>query len=143
MTDRIAGIALLAVSLGYVWLSTGYQASYSDPLGPALFPRVVGLPAIILSLMLVVWPRHRADWAGPDGLARQAAALALLVGYAVLLEPVGFVPTTFAALLGLSLLMGARPLQGLLTAAIAAPVLYLLFDRLMGLPLPLLGRWIT
>ena len=77
------------------------------------------------------------------GLARQAAALALLVGYAVLLEPVGFVPTTFAALLGLSLLMGARPLQGLLTAAIAAPVLYLLFDRLMGLPLPLLGRWIT
>ena len=27
------------------------------------------------------------------------------------------------------------------TAGIAAPGLYLLFDRLMGLPLPLLGTW--
>lgn len=143
MSDRIAGAVLLALSLGYVWLSLGYQAAYSDPLGPALFPRVIGIPAIILSLMLAVWPRHRADWAGPDGLARQAAALALLVGYALLLEPLGFVPTSFLAMLGLSLLMGARPVQAAATAAIAAPGLYVLFDRLMGLPLPLLGHWIT
>lgn len=143
MSDRIAGVVLLALSLGYVWLSLGYQAAYSDPLGPALFPRVIGIPAIILSLMLAVWPRHRADWAGPDGLGRQGSALALLVGYALLLEPLGFVPTSFLAMLGLSLLMGARPAQAALTAAIAAPGLYVLFDRLMGLPLPLLGHWIT
>lgn len=143
MTDRIAGIVFLAVSLGYVWLSLGYQAAYSDPLGPALFPRVIGVPAILFSLMLAVWPRHQARWAGPDGLARQAAALGVLIGYALLLEPLGFVPSSFLALLCLSLLMGARPTQGLLLAGLAAPGLFLLFDRLMGLPLPLLGHWIT
>lgn len=89
----------------------------------------------------MIWPRHNADWAGPAGLLRQAAALGLLLGYALLLEPLGFVPSTFAAVLGLGLLMGAPPIRGFLTAGIAAPGLYILFDRLMGLPLPMIGTW--
>lgn len=141
MTDRLAGLAFLLLATGYVWLSAGYTAGFGDPLGPAIFPRVIGIPAIILGLTLVIWPRHNAHWAARVGLMRQGAAVALLIGYALLLEPVGFVPVTFAAILGLGLLMGAPPLHGFVTAALAAPGLYLLFDRLMGLPLPLLGTW--
>ncbi|WP_157994756.1 tripartite tricarboxylate transporter TctB family protein [Paracoccus tegillarcae] len=143
MTDRLSGLFFFLLATGYVWLSAGYTAGFGDPLGPAIFPRVVGIPAIILSLSLMIWPRHNATWAGRDGLLRQAAAVAILIGYALLLEPVGFVPTTFAAILGLALLMGAPPIKGLLTAALAAPGLYLLFDRAMGLPLPLLGTWFS
>ena len=141
MTDRLAGLAFFLLAAGYVWLSAGYTAGFGDPLGPAIFPRVVGIPAIVLGLTLAIWPSHNASWAGSGGLARQGAAIAILIGYALLLEPLGFVPTTFAAILGLGLLMGAPVLAGFLTAAIAAPGLYLLFDRLMGLPLPLLGTW--
>ncbi|QIR84629.1 tripartite tricarboxylate transporter TctB family protein [Paracoccus sp. AK26] len=141
MTDRLAGICFFLLAAGYVWLSAGYTAGFGDPLGPAIFPRVIGIPAILLGLSLMIWPRHNAIWAGPAGLLRQAAALGLLLGYALLLEPVGFVPSTFAAVLGLGLLMGAPPVRGLLTAGIAAPGLYLLFDRLMGLPLPMIGTW--
>lgn len=141
MTDRLAGICFFLLAAGYLWLSTGYTASFGDPLGPAIFPRVIGIPAILLGLALTIWPRHSADWAGPAGLLRQAAALGLLLGYALLLEPLGFVPSTFAAILGLGLLMGAPPARGFLTAGIAAPGLYLLFDRLMGLPLPMIGTW--
>ena len=141
MTDRLAGLAFFLLAAGYVWLSAGYTAGFGDPLGPAIFPRVVGIPAIVLGLTLAIWPSHNASWAGSGGLARQGAAIAILIGYALLLEPLGFVPTTFAAILGLGLLMGAPALAGFLTAAIAAPGLYLLFDRLMGLPLPLLGTW--
>ena len=141
MTDRLAGICFFLLAAGYVWLSAGYTAGFGDPLGPAIFPRVIGIPAILLGLSLMIWPRHNAIWAGPAGLLRQAAALGLLLGYALLLEPVGFVPSTFAAVLGLGLLMGAPPVRGLLTAGIAAPGLYLLFDRLMGLPLPMFGTW--
>ena len=141
MTDRLAGICFFLLAAGYVWLSAGYTAGFGDPLGPAIFPRVIGIPAILLGLSLMIWPRHNAIWVGPAGLLRQAAALGLLLGYALLLEPVGFVPSTFAAVLGLGLLMGAPPVRGLLTAGIAAPGLYLLFDRLMGLPLPMIGTW--
>lgn len=141
MTDRISGLFFVLLATGYVWLSAGYTAGFGDPLGPAIFPRVVGFPAIILGLSLMIWPRHNAKWAGREGLLRQAAAIALLIGYALLLEPLGFVPSTFAAILGLGLLMGAPPAKGVLTAGLAAPGLYLLFDRLMGLPLPLFGTW--
>ncbi|WP_299363899.1 tripartite tricarboxylate transporter TctB family protein [uncultured Paracoccus sp.] len=139
MTDRVAGLAFVLLAAGYVWLSAGYTASFGDPLGPAIFPRVVGIPAVVLGLALVIWPGHNARWAGRDGMIRQAAAVAILIGYALLLEPLGFVPTSFAVLLGLSLLMQAPPVPAVLTAAVAAPALYLLFDRVMGLPLPLLG----
>jgi putative tricarboxylic transport membrane protein len=141
VTDRLAGLCFFLLAAGYVWLSTGYTAGFGDPLGPAIFPRVIGIPAILLGLSLIIWPRHNAYWAGSTGLLRQAAALGLLLGYALLLEPAGFVPTTFAAVLGLGLLMGAPPIRGLLTAGIAAPGLYILFDRLMGLPLPMIGTW--
>ncbi|WP_265502485.1 tripartite tricarboxylate transporter TctB family protein [Paracoccus beibuensis] len=141
MTDRLAGICFFLLAAGYVWLSAGYTAGFGDPLGPSIFPRVIGIPAVLLGLSLMIWPRHNADWAGADGLLRQGAALLLLVGYALLLEPLGFVLSTFVAVLGLGLLMGAPPIRGVLTAGISAPGLYLLFDRLMGLPLPALGTW--
>lgn len=141
MTDRLAGLCFFLLAAGYLWLSAGYTAGFGDPLGPAIFPRVIGIPAIVLGLSLAIWPRHDAVWAGPAGLLRQAAALVLLLGYALLLEPAGFVPSTFAAILGLGLLMGAPPIPAVLTAGIGASGLYLLFDRLMGLPLPLIGTW--
>lgn len=143
MSDRLAGFAFFLLATGYVWLSAGYTTSFGDPLGPAIFPRIIGFPAILLSLSLVIWPRHNATWTGPAGLLRQAIAIAILLAYALLLEPVGFVPMTFIAVFGLALLMGAPTLRGLLVAALAAPGLYLLFDRLMGLPLPLLGTWFS
>ena len=143
MSDRLAGCAFFLLATGYVWLSAGYTTSFGDPLGPAIFPRLIGIPAILLSLSLVIWPRHNAAWAGPAGLARQAIAIVILLAYALLLEPVGFVPMTFIAVFGLGLLMGAPPLRGLLVAALAAPGLYALFDRMMGLPLPLLGTWFS
>lgn len=141
MTDRLAGVCFFLLATGYVWVSTGYTAGFGDPLGPAIFPRVIGIPAVLLGLSLMIWPRHNAEWAATDGLLRQGAALVLLLGYALLLEPLGFVPSTFAAVLGLGLLMGAPPIKGFLTAGLAAPGLYLLFDRLMGLPLPVIGTW--
>lgn len=141
MTDRLSGLFFFLLATGYVWLSAGYTAGFGDPLGPAIFPRVIGIPAMILSLSLIIWPRHNATWADRAGLARQAAAVAILISYALLLEPMGFVPATFTAMLGLALLMGAPPVKALVTAGLAAPGLYLLFDRVMGLPLPLFGNW--
>jgi putative tricarboxylic transport membrane protein len=143
VSDRLAGLALLLVSAGYLWAAGGYQASFGDPLGPAAFPRMIAVPAVLLSVLLIVWPGREADWAGGLRLLRQAAALGLLVGYALLLEPLGFVPATFLAIAGLAMLMAAGPVKAIAAGAVLAPGLYLIFDRLMGLPLPLLGPLFT
>lgn len=143
MTDRIAGLFGVVLSGAYLWLAAGYTTSFGDPLGPAMFPRVIGIPALILSLALAIWPGHHATWAGRAGLARQAAAIAILLGYALLLEPLGFVLSTMLALLGMGRLMDARWWQAAAVAVVSAPFLYLLFDWFLGLPLPLLGDWIS
>lgn len=142
MSDRVAGLILLVLSGIYVWLAGGYRAGFGDPLGPAAFPRIVGIPAMALSLLLIIWPGTEPDWARDSRLLRQGAALAALLGYAFLLEPLGFVLSTFIAVAALSLLMRASPRAAILSGAGIAPALWLLFDRLLGLPLPLAGSWL-
>lgn len=139
MSDRLAGLVLLVLSASYLWAASGYRAGFGDPLGPSAFPRMIGIPAVALSALLIVWPGPEARWARGWRLLRQAAALAVLVGYALLLDPLGFVPSTFLAVSLLAILMEAGPLRAVFTGLAVAPSLYLLFDRVMGLPLPLFG----
>jgi len=141
MSDRIAGVLLTAIALGYVILASGFTTGFGDPLGPAMFPRLIGIPAVLLAATLVLWPGSAPDWADGPRLARQVGALATLLGYALILEGLGFVPATFLLVFLMALLMGAKPIPGALLGAVASPALFILFDQLLGLPLPLLGSW--
>ncbi|WP_340109756.1 tripartite tricarboxylate transporter TctB family protein [Pikeienuella sp. HZG-20] len=143
MSDRVAGLILFVISGVYVWLAGGYTAGFGDPLGPAAFPRIIGVPAMALSALLVIWPGPEPEWARGGRLLRQGAALAVLLGYALLLEPLGFVLSTLLAIAALALLMRAPPRAALLSGAAVAPALWLLFDRVLGLPLPLAGSWLS
>lgn len=140
MSDRIAGALLLVISLWYVATASSYGTSYGDPLGPSAFPRIVGVPAILFSLSLLVWPDPDPAWERGRPLLRQAAAVATLIGYALLLERLGFVLATFLAVAALGLLMRAPPARAALSALVMSPVLFVIFDRLLGLPLPLLPK---
>ena len=139
MSDRIAGIAIAAIALFYVIAAGSYGTSFGDPLGPSVFPRMVGIPALLLALSLVIRPGPAPDWARGGRLLRQAAALGVLIGYALLLEPLGFPLASFLAIALLGTLMGAPVRKGALAGLVAAPLLFLLFDRLLGLPLPMIG----
>lgn len=141
MSDRIAGVVLTALALGYVLLAGNYEAGYGDPLGPAMLPRIVGIPAIALAASLIVWPGQKAEWAKGPRLLLQAAAVATLIAYALLLERVGFLASTVVLLGVMALYMGARPLPALALGLVGSPLLYALFDRALGLPLPLLGSY--
>ena len=75
------------------------------------------------------WPRGRA-------LRKQVLALIAFVAYAYLLEPLGFVASTFLAVAVLGRLLGARLWQAAAAGAAIAIVLFVLFDTLLSLPLP-------
>jgi putative tricarboxylic transport membrane protein len=73
---------------------------------------------------------------------RTAALAGLLIAYALLLPWIGYVPAIFLLLLASGLLAGA-PLGLTLgvTAAAGAPFLWLLFDRLLQVRLPVGTLW--
>lgn len=141
MSIRLTGAAILAIAAFYVWISQGYTAPFGDVLGPAVFPLIVGIPAILLSASLVVAPAGRVSWPPAGRMARQAAALAILVGYAWLLRPLGFPIATFALIAGLGIVLGGETLKALGLGAVVSPVLWVLFDQVLGLPLDMLGAW--
>lgn len=135
MSDRIAGIVMLIVSVAFGMTATSYKASFGDPLGPAALPVMLSIPAGLLSLSLILRPDSNPAWATGAPLARQIATVVLLVAYALLLDPLGFLLATFIAvtLLGRILLSGWA--KSALSGALMSLVLFVTFDTLLGLPL--------
>lgn len=143
MSVRLAGVAIFMIAALYTWYGQDYTASFGDVLGPAVFPMIVGIPAMILSASLVVFPSGQVGWPDRNHMLRQAAALAILVGYAFLLLPLGFPLATFGLIAGLGIVLGGAPLKAVALGAILAPGLWALFDQVLGLPLAILGRWFS
>lgn len=137
MSDRIAGLFFLALSIWYGWTAGTYEASFGDPLGPAAFPTMLAIPAGLFSLYLIIRPDPAPEWVTGSPLLRQIATIAVLVGYALLLEDLGFVLATFVAVMLQGRLLGAGWPKSAASGAVMSVALFLTFDKLLGLPLPL------
>jgi putative tricarboxylic transport membrane protein len=149
--DRVAGLVLLAAGLGVAaWAWTLPGGTVTDPLGPRGFPALLGLGlaacgAAVLAPALGSRRGPAAALRGPgaEGGDGPLAAHRLLGGIALTglgiagLEPLGYLVATPLFLVGLLLLQGGVPVRVLLGTAIGLPLaLYLLFDRVMSVPLP-------
>jgi putative tricarboxylic transport membrane protein len=115
--------------------------------GPAVAPTAVGvLLGLLGALMLLQSGRHlraaTARQALPHRrLLRLAAMVLLLVAYAVLLPIFGYVVSSTLLFTGAALLLGApHPVRTLAYGWTLAGVVFLVFDRLIGLAMPV-GPW--
>jgi putative tricarboxylic transport membrane protein len=140
MSVRILGVAIFVIAALYTWQAGSYAVTFGDVLGPTVFPVIVGIPMMILSASLVVFPAGQVDWPAPQRMWRQLAALAVLVGYTVALEPLGFPLATFALIALIGMILGGAPWRAALLGAVMAPGLWELFDQVLGLPLDFLGE---
>lgn len=138
MTDRIFAAVLLAVTIGYAVIAfTVISAPFQyDPLGPESWPQILSIVAI-LCLLYILW---RPDAVTMDLTRsvwfRLGAAVAMLLAYGRLYEPLGFVIATilFATIMALML---SAPRWGAVAFGVAAGVLgWLLCVTVMDLNLP-------
>ena len=136
VSDRLTGLALLALAVAYGVTAGGYQAMIGDPLGPAVFPTALAIALGLLSLYLIVRPDPEPAWPLGRALLKQVLTLVAFVAYAYLLEPLGFLVSTFLAVVVLGWLLGARLWQAGAAGVAIAIVLFVLFDTLLSLPLP-------
>jgi len=137
VSDRIAGLLLFAFAVWYGWTAEAFQQGFGDPLGPSRFPQLVAVPFALLSLVLVFRPDPEPTWPRGYALLRQGTCVLILIGYATSLERLGF---PLATLLGCTLLcrlLGTDWFRATVAGASVGVALYLLFDPLLGLPLPL------
>jgi len=137
MTDRITGVFLLALAVAFGLHARGFKTNFiTDPLGPQAWPMMLAAFLALFSIYLIARPQPGSVWPKRVVLLRQLVLVAALVGYALLLDPIGFVAATVLVVAFMALLMGARWWQAGVTGVASSVALYLLFNSLLGLPLP-------
>lgn len=134
--DRIFGVVMMVLALGYILSATGIQTSFmSDPVGPRLFPYLVAGVVMMCALAMVLRPDPQADWPGLTMLAKLAFATLVLVAYAYAIRPLGFIlPTTIAAGI-ISYMINPRAVPAALSGLGLGIGLYVLFKTILGLGL--------
>ncbi len=141
----VTGAAIFASTLGFPRLEGGAP-------GPALFPQVLAVLMVGFGVCLVVPAvsglRRKSTEAAPTdpGLGSGGIVNALLVFAAIivfmLVSPaVGFLLTTTAILLGLMWWLGTPVVRAALAAAGLTLFVYVIFGKVLRVPLPLGLLW--
>jgi putative tricarboxylic transport membrane protein len=126
--DRIFGAVMVLVAVGYILSATTIQTPFfPDPVGPKIFPMMIAGGVIVCALSMILRPDPEADWPATGALLRIALAVVVMVAYAQLLKPLGFlIPTALAAGI-ISYMLLPRAVPAMLTGAGLSLGLYLLF----------------
>jgi putative tricarboxylic transport membrane protein len=144
MRSDIAVAAILLALAGYIFL-----AANALPFGTArvpqtaFFPKTMAVLLAILSLVVLAQALARtkttfdSDKIGSAGWFRIGATLATLAGFALVLERLGFLLSTFLLMVCLLRAIEAQSWGKIIAVALATSLItYGLFARLLGVPLP-------
>jgi putative tricarboxylic transport membrane protein len=119
----------------------------SAAIGPATVPMPIGALLGVTGAALLVRARARlrtattSDSASRAGAIRVLGLVLALVVFALLLPVLGYVLTSAALFAAAALLLGApRPVHAIAWGWALAAIVFLIFDRLIGLSLPT-GPW--
>jgi putative tricarboxylic transport membrane protein len=146
--DRYTSFIFLIVGAAFVFESKGIsQSAYGSSVGPDIFPRVLGILLILLSLRLFYETfRYTVKQGGKSNLdyVKFLIIFGAAVLYAVFLESLGYVITTF-----LFLLIGFQVMQKggwvktvIISGAFSFGVYYLFVEVLKG-SLPGFPTWFS
>jgi putative tricarboxylic transport membrane protein len=144
MRSDLAVAAILLALAGYIFVAAGAM-----PFGTArvpqtaFFPKCLAILLAVLSLIALVraFIGIKDTFASGEiaarGWLRIGATLAVLIGFALVLEPLGFLASTFLLMLLLLRAIEPQPWHNVIVIALATSLVsYGLFAWLLGVPLP-------
>jgi len=140
--ELLVGVLMVALAVA-VWVhAQGFPELRGGHPGPALFPQavsvVLGLSGLLLCAVALrqgFSPSGSSTGVAWGGLARALLVVVLASLYPLVQEQLGFIPTVSLLSFGVAFLLRAPLLPALLTAGIGTMLIYLLFTRLLGVPL--------
>ncbi|BAP43724.1 tripartite tricarboxylate transporter TctB family protein [Pseudomonas sp. 21LCFQ02] len=141
--QRLLAAVLLLVCAALALMAWPYQAPFSyEPVGPRAFPLLMlGLmSAALLYMLFRPTPIVHTEDEPPldrETLVKIAVCIGLLLVFAGLFEPLGFILSSVLIGIPMARLYGGRWLPGAVVVTLMSIGLYLLFDKAMDVPLPL------
>lgn len=136
MSDRIFGVVISVVALGFILSATKVQSSFlSDPVGPKLFPMMIGVVALICAAAMILKPDEEPQWPAAKVFLSLLVCAAVLFAYAYSLKPFGFLVPTAVCTAILSYQIHPKITSALLAGVGLSIGLFLLFRYGLGLSL--------
>ncbi len=144
--DFLAGMVFVAFGLAFAYAAWNYDLGTAIRMGPGLFPFALGILLILLGIMVLVEGMVAGE-GGPVGVVPWRGLVLIIAAvlfFGFFVRRLGIVPSLFVTVL-LAALSSIR--TGILAALILALALTvfctLIFIYALGLPLPLLGPWLS
>jgi putative tricarboxylic transport membrane protein len=138
--DRVSGVIVLLIGLAIVWQASLLRLGNFRVPGPGLYPLLLGLVTILLSLFLILPPGTTKKEGNPlhrGTIKRVAGVYAVMLLYLAILEYVGFLIATFLLVLFLFAVVGRGSVKAAALRAFFVTVFaYLLFDVVLKSQLP-------
>ncbi|MEZ5650450.1 MAG: tripartite tricarboxylate transporter TctB family protein [Burkholderiaceae bacterium] len=138
--ERAFAVLWLLFSLAMAWMANGFEVAFAyEPVGPKAWPLALATMMALASLVMLLRPDPAARLPATPVLARVGLLIVALFVYAWVFQWLGFPLATALMTVAVGRLFGGR-WAGCLLAGVAMGVgLYLFFDRLLDVVLPL-GR---
>jgi putative tricarboxylic transport membrane protein len=135
-SDRLLGAVGLILGAAFIWGATQIETGFIvDPLGPSRFPIIIGVALMLASLWILLRPDAEPDWPPLPRWLEVIAATAVLAGYALTLEELGFIIATAIAASILSWRLGSAPHWALVSGIGISLGIYAVFHLILGLSL--------
>jgi putative tricarboxylic transport membrane protein len=136
MSDRVFGGIGLALAAFFIFQATRIELSFiTDPVGPRIFPIIIGLALGLASLVILIRPDAPPAWPSSGRLLEIGMAIVVMIAYALLLPELGFVVSTALAAGFLTWRLGTAPLWSVISGVLIAIGIYTVFRLILGLSL--------
>ncbi len=143
MSQRVFGVVLLLACAGLAIIAWGYHAPFSyEPVGPRAYPMLLLILMAMGAVYLLVKPASATSHSDEPQLDRHVirkvvGCVVILTIYAALFQPLGFVPASLIFGIAMARLYEGTWVASAISGVVLAVGLYLLFDKILDVPLPL------
>ncbi|WP_026379464.1 tripartite tricarboxylate transporter TctB family protein [Afifella pfennigii] len=143
--ERLLATLFLVLSISYgLGTFSFYRTLSSDVVGPAYFPRILAVIGVALALVYLARSRLERREEKPFEAQRIMASLVgelwpvvLVLAYALLLTPLGFIPSTLLFFAATMIALGEPIRSAVLYALVVTAALFFLFFVFLQAELPM------
>ncbi|MFT2109958.1 tripartite tricarboxylate transporter TctB family protein [Marinomonas sp. 2405UD68-3] len=139
LNDRVFGMLMLILAFGYGWEATQFPEPFGggESVGPETFPIILSFLLGISAIYLIIKPDIDEAWPAPRMLLELSVIALAILAFAWAIEPLGFIPAAVLMVSYLCWRMGAKPKQSIATGVITSVVMFVVFNNVLELALPL------
>ena len=136
MIDRLFGVFLLFLGIYFIWGGNQLEVPFSyDPLGPKFFPIAAGVILSILAVFTIINAK-KVSFPASNTMLKTGFIVILLVIYQLTFDVLGFLLSTGILVFFISRIFAGKPLQALSAAVGVSITVYIIFNILLVVPLP-------